>query len=136
MGECVRVPALHERCLFLGRLVHSVIHEHLPAHVCKRGVQSTGDKNAAIVESNRHCVALQSERLRHRLPRPGVLREVILQDQLWVVRVTEKVVFRDRLDLVVEELKGMFVGEVDDVVFQGADVFEELRRVFIAKVLG
>ena len=45
-----------------------------------------------------------------------------------VVGVPKEVALRDRLDFVVEVFEGVLVRELDDVVFEGADVFEKLTR--------
>ena len=64
--------------------------------------------------------------LRNVLLVPQIFRKIILEDQLWVVAVAEEVATVDGAHMLVEELEGLFVGELDNVVLQGADAFEEL----------
>lgn len=63
----------------------------------------------------------------HELLAPTILGKVILEDELRVVGVAKVVALGDGLDLVVEELEGVLVGELDHVVLQGANALEQLR---------
>jgi len=128
VSERMRVPTLKQHCFLLCCFVDRVVHEYLARHVCKRAVKSTCDQDAAITESNGHSIALQKKVVWHKLLRPQILGEVILQDELRVVWVAEEVGLGDGFDFVVEELEGVFVRELHHVVFHGPDVFEQLTR--------
>jgi len=85
VSERMRVPTLKQHCFLLCCFVDRVVHEYLARHVCKRAVKSTCDQDAAITESNGHSIALQKKVVWHKLLRPQILGEVILQDELRVV---------------------------------------------------
>jgi len=72
---------------------------------------------------------LQDKVLRNVLLVPIVFREVVLEDELRVVGVTEEVALADWFDFVVEELEGVLVRELDNIVLEGTDAFEELARI-------
>jgi len=72
---------------------------------------------------------LQDKVLRNVLLVPIVFREVVLEDELRVVGVTEEVALADWFDFVVEELEGVLVRELDNIVLEGTDTFEELARI-------
>lgn len=59
---------------------------------------------------------------------PEVSSEVVLEDQILIVGVTEKVAFGYRLVLVVEELERVLVRELHHRVLQGPDLLEHLVR--------
>ena len=109
-------------------LVDRIVHEDLPGDVREARIEAARDQNAPVVEANRHRITLQHQVLRHKLLRPAILGEVVLQDHLWVVGVAKEVIFGDRLHLVVEELEGVLVGELHDVVLERSNVFKELCR--------
>ena len=81
----MRVPTLQQARLFVRRLVDRIVHEDLPGDVREARIEAARDQNAPIVEANCHCVTLQHQVLRHKLLRPAVLGEVVLQDHLRVV---------------------------------------------------
>ena len=110
------VATLEQVGLLLSCLVDGVVHEDLAADVGERGVEATGDEDAAVVEANGHSVALEDEVFGHKLLGPTILGKVVLQNHLRVVRVSKEVVLRDRLDLVVEEFERVLVRELHDVV--------------------
>ena len=72
---------------------------------------------------------MQDKVLRNVLLVPIVFREVVLEDELRVVGVTEEVALADWFDFVVEELEGVLVRELDNIVLEGTDTFEELARI-------
>lgn len=112
----------------MGRLIDRIVHEDLPGDIGKARVESTCDEYAPIIQTNGHGIALQHQVLRHELLRPTVLGKVVLKDHLRVIRVTEEVVFRDWLHLVVEKFERMLVGELHDIVLKCANVLEKLGR--------
>ena len=122
----MRVPTLHEATLFLTGFIDCVVHENLTRDVCEGTVQPACDQDTAIVQANRPGIALKLQVLRHVLFVPHILRKIVLQDQLRIVRVTEEVAAVDRAHMFIEELEGLFVGELNDIVLQSTDSFEQL----------
>ena len=57
---------------------------------------------------------------------PDVFAEIVLQDQLGVVAVSEEVALAYWFDLGVEKFVGMLVGELDHPVFKSANGFKKL----------
>jgi hypothetical protein len=100
----------------------------LARHVSEGGVESSSYEDAASTKPDGHRIALQHQIFWHKLLTPIVLGEVILQNQLRVVGVTKKVALGDRFDFVVEELECVLVGELDNIVLQGANAFKQLAR--------
>ena len=126
----MRVPTLHQAGLLLRRFIDRVVHKDLATDVGEGRVEAASDQDAPIVQTDSHRVALKGQGFGDKLFRPVVLREVVLKYHLGVVGVSKEVIFRDGLHFVVEKLESVLVGERDDVVFQGANVFKELGRVW------
>ena len=124
----MRVPTLQQRRLLLCGLIDSVIHEHLARHVSEGRVEAASDKDASIIQTNGHSIALQDQVLWHKFLAPTVLRKVILKDHLRVIGVPKEVVFRDWLHFVIEELECVLVRKLDDIVLECSNVFEKLCR--------
>lgn len=85
------VSGLHQGCFLCARLVLCIIHEDLPGHVGERGVQPARDQDAPVIQPDGHRVRLQGQILRYLFLAPQVLIEVVEEDKVLVVRVTEEV---------------------------------------------
>jgi hypothetical protein len=118
------VSGLHQGCFLCARLVLCIIHEDLPGHVGERGVQPPCDQDAPVIQPDGHRVRLQGQILRYLFLAPQVLIEVVEEDQVLVVRVTEEVDLRNRLELVIEILVGVAVGELYHGVLQAPDALK------------
>lgn len=103
------IPRLEKSGLLAGRLIDGVKHEDLPGNVGEARIQTTCDQYLPIIETDSHRVRLEIQVFGDEFLRPQVLSEVVLQDQLRVVTVSEEVALGDRLDLRIKELKRVLV---------------------------
>jgi hypothetical protein len=55
-------------------------------------------------------------------------REIVLEDQILIVGVSEEIAFCDWLVLVIEVFEGVLVRELNYRVFEGTDLLEHLIR--------
>lgn len=72
---------------------------------------------------------MQDQVFRDVLFSPIILREIVLKDELRVIGIAEEVRLRDGLYFVVEELEGVLIGELHDVVLECTDVFKQLGGI-------
>eukprot|EP00355_Strombidium_rassoulzadegani_P005879 CAMPEP_0168614502 /NCGR_PEP_ID=MMETSP0449_2-20121227/4008_1 /TAXON_ID=1082188 /ORGANISM="Strombidium rassoulzadegani, Strain ras09" /LENGTH=539 /DNA_ID=CAMNT_0008655185 /DNA_START=191 /DNA_END=1807 /DNA_ORIENTATION=- len=124
--EGVSVPALVETRLLGADLVVGVVHVDGAGDVGEAGVEATRDEDVSVRQPNSHRVGLEGEVVGHLLTRPQVLGEVVIEDEVLVVGVAEEVALGDGLELVVEELEGVLVGELDHGVLELPDLLEHL----------
>lgn len=72
---------------------------------------------------------MQDQVFRDVLFSPIILREIVLKDELRVIGIAEEVSLGDGLYFVIEELEGVLIGELHDVVLECADVFKQLGGI-------
>jgi hypothetical protein len=124
MSEGMRVSGLHQRGFLCASLVLCIIHEDLPGHVGERGVKPTRDQDAPVIQPDGHRIRLQGQILGYLFLAPQVLIEVVEKDQVLVVRVAEEVNLRNWLELIIEILVGVAVGELYHGVLQTTDALK------------
>ncbi len=120
------VPRLKKSCLFLRRFVDCVIHKHLTRYVCEARIQTASNEYAAIVEPDRHRIALEIQIVWNKFLRPMVLRKIVAENELGVVAIPKEVTLCDWFDLIVVEFESMLIRELNNAVLLTSNRFEKL----------
>jgi hypothetical protein len=103
-----------------------VVHVDISSHICELRVQATCDKNITVGHPDGDRVGLEVEVVWHLFTGPEVTREVILQDQVLVIRVAKKVGLSDGLLFVIEEFECVLVGKLHYWMLQAPNLLKHL----------
>lgn len=126
VGEGMGVTALIERSLLGADLILGVVHEHRARDIGEARVETTSDQNISICQSNCYRVRLKAEIVRNLFARPEVSCEIVLENQILIVRVSKEVALGNWLVLMIEELECVLVRELNHWVLERTNLFKHL----------